>query len=167
VARLLPFPAEDTFVSIRSPAVFPRFPAVITPRRTSSVCTGTSPSELLAPHGKGCDAALTVRLATAPTARVHHPVAVNYRSHRLRYANGNIFAAVELALERPAKARTAPTTPPNAIKLGVVWRGPKAARLPRSVFLTSTGVYTSRRFFPLKRGPWCYLAENLQKPQPR
>jgi hypothetical protein len=91
----------------------------------------------------------------APTA----PVAVRYRSRLLRYANGNIFAALELALERPALARSA--TPPDAIKLGVTWRGPRASRLPRSLFLTSTGVYTPRRLFPLQRGPWCYLAENL------
>jgi hypothetical protein len=91
----------------------------------------------------------------APTA----PIAVRYRSRLLRYANGNIFAALELALERPALIRSA--TPPEAIKLGVTWRGPRASRLPRSLFLTPTGVYTSRRLFPLQRSPWCYLAENL------
>jgi hypothetical protein len=90
-----------------------------------------------------------------PTA----PVAVRYRSRLLRYANGNIFAALELALERPALSRSTP--PPDDIKLGVTWRGPRASRLPGNFFLTPTGVYTSRRLFPLQRGPWCYLAENL------
>jgi len=93
----------------------------------------------------------------APTA----PVAVRYRSRLLGYANGNILAALELALERPALARSA--TPPDAIKLGVSWRGPRASRLPRTLFLTPMGVYTSRRLFPLGRGPWCYLVENLPK----
>jgi hypothetical protein len=90
-----------------------------------------------------------------PTA----PVAVHYRSRLLRYADGNIFAALELALERPSLARSA--MPPDAIKLGVTWRGPSASRLPGKLFLTPMGVYTSRRLFPLRRGPWCYLAENL------
>jgi hypothetical protein len=90
-----------------------------------------------------------------PTA----PIAVRYRSRVLRYANGNIFAALELALERPAFARF--PRPHDAIKLGVTWRGPRASRLPDSLFLTPTGVYASRRLFPLRRGPWCYLAENL------
>jgi hypothetical protein len=87
------------------------------------------------------------------------PVAVRYHSRLLRYANGNIFAALELALERPPLAQTA--TPPDAIRLRVSWRGPKAFHLPTNLFLTPTGVYTSRRLFPLQRGPWCYLAQNL------
>jgi hypothetical protein len=91
----------------------------------------------------------------APTA----PVAVRYHSRLLRYANGNIFAALELALERPPLARTA--RPPEAIRLRVSWRGPTAFRLPTDLFLTPAGVYTSRRLFPLQRGPWCYLAQNL------
>jgi hypothetical protein len=87
------------------------------------------------------------------------PVAVRYRSRLLRYANGNIFAALELALERPALARS--LAPPDAIKLGVTWRGPRASRRPGRLFLAPTGVYTSHRLFPLRHGPWCYLAENL------
>jgi hypothetical protein len=87
------------------------------------------------------------------------PVAVRYRSRPLRYANGNIFAALELALERPALAQS--RTPRDAIKLDVTWRGPRAPRLPAHLFLTPTGVYTAHRLFPLQNGPWCYLAENL------
>jgi hypothetical protein len=87
------------------------------------------------------------------------PVAVRYRSRLLRYANGNIFAALELALERPARIRS--TVPPDAISLTVSWRGPRASRLPGKLFLTPTGVYRSRRLFPLQHGPWCYLAGNL------
>jgi hypothetical protein len=87
------------------------------------------------------------------------PVAVRYRSRQLRYANENIFAALELALERPALAQS--LTPPDAIRLGVAWRGPRASRLPRQLALTPKGVYTSHRLFPLQHGPWCYLAENL------
>jgi hypothetical protein len=91
----------------------------------------------------------------APTA----PVAVRYRSRRLRYANENIFAALELALERPALPQS--PTPPDAIRLGVTWRGLRASRLPSQLVLTPKGVYTSHRLFPLQDGPWCYVAENL------
>jgi hypothetical protein len=90
-----------------------------------------------------------------PTA----PVAVRYGSRLLRYADGNIFAALELALERLPLAPS--PTPPNGVKLAVTWHGPIASRLPGKLLLTATGVYTSRRLFPLQRGPWCYLAENL------
>jgi hypothetical protein len=92
----------------------------------------------------------------APTT----PVAVRYRSRLLRYANGNIFAALELALERKALSRS--SAPRNAIALTVTWRGPNAAHRPRQLFLTPIGAYTPKRLFPLQRGPWCYLAENLK-----
>jgi hypothetical protein len=82
-----------------------------------------------------------------PTA----PVAVRYRSRLLRYANGNIFVALELALERPARIRS--SVPSDAIRLSVSWRGPRASRLPSKLFLTPAGVYRSRRLFPLQRGP--------------
>jgi len=91
----------------------------------------------------------------APTT----PVAVRFRSRLLRYADGNIFAALELALERLPLFRS--SVPPNAIALTVVWRGPNAAHRPSHAFLTPSGVYTSRRLFPLQRGPWCYLTANL------
>jgi hypothetical protein len=92
----------------------------------------------------------------APTT----PVAVRHRSRLLRYADGNIFAALELALERPALPRS--SAPRNAIALTVTWRGLNVAHLPGQLFLTPNGVYSSRRLFPLPRGPWCYLAENLR-----
>ena len=92
----------------------------------------------------------------APTT----PVAVRYRSRLLRYADGNIFAALELALERRALSRS--SMPRNAIALAVTWRGPSAARRPSQLFLTPLGVYTPQRLFPLQHGPWCYLAENLR-----
>jgi hypothetical protein len=94
-------------------------------------------------------------LHAAPTTAV----AVRYRSRPLRYADGNIFAALELALERPPLARS--SLPPNPIALTVVWRGPNAARRPSQLFLAPTGVYASKHLFPLQRGPWCYLAANL------
>jgi hypothetical protein len=94
-------------------------------------------------------------LERPPTA----PVAVRYRSHVLRYADGNIFAALELALERRGLART--SLPPHAIALRVSWRGPSASDRPGRLFMTPTGVYASHRLFPLERGPWCYLAANL------
>ena len=94
-------------------------------------------------------------LYAAPTT----PVAVRYRSRLLRYADGNIFAALELALERPPLFRS--SLPLNPVALNVVWRGPNAARRPSRLFLTPTGVYASKQLFPLKRGPWCYLAVNL------
>jgi hypothetical protein len=111
---------------------------------------GAAGTNLLAPF-----AALPLRHG-APTT----PVAVRYRSRVLRYADGNIFAALELALERPALPRS--STPGNAIALTVTWRGPDAARRPRKLFLTPVGAYTSNRLFPLQRGPWCYLAGNLK-----
>jgi hypothetical protein len=92
----------------------------------------------------------------APTT----PVAVRYRSRLVRYADGNIFAALELAIERPSLLRS--SVPPNAIPLGVTWRGPKAAQLPDDILLTSIGMYARGRLFPLQRGPWCYLAGNLR-----
>ncbi len=90
-----------------------------------------------------------------PTA----PVGVRYRSRLLRYANGNIFAALELAFERasvPSSRR-----PRNSIRLGVTWRGPKATALPGTLLFAPSGVYASRRLFPLQRASWCYLADNL------
>ena len=94
----------------------------------------------------------------APTA----PVAVRYRSRLLHYADGNILAALELALERHAQAR--PTRPHDAIALTVSWGGPDAVSRPRHLFLSPVGVYAGTRLFPLQRGPWCYLAENLPAP---
>jgi hypothetical protein len=91
----------------------------------------------------------------APTT----PVAVRHGSRLLRYADGNIFAALELALERPAVPRSSP--PRNAVALSVTWRGPESAHRPAHLFLTPVGVYTPGRLFPLRRGPWCYLAGNL------
>jgi hypothetical protein len=90
-----------------------------------------------------------------PTAIVD----VSYRSRTLRYANGNIFAALELALERPARAVASARS--NAVPLTVRWSGPESARLPRKLYLTPAGVYRAKRLFPLARGPWCYLVENL------
>ncbi len=102
-------------------------------------------------------ARLPLRLL-APTV----PVAVRYRSHLLRYADGNIFAALELALERPALVRS--SVPRDAIRLAVTWHGPEAARMPLDLALTPSGVYTGNRLFVLPRGPWCYLAANLPDP---
>jgi hypothetical protein len=87
------------------------------------------------------------------------PIAVRYRSRLLRYADGNIFAAIELALERRAVVRA--SRPRNAVGLSVTWRGPRAATRPRRLYLTPIGVYLPGRLFPLRRGPWCYLTENL------
>jgi hypothetical protein len=109
---------------------------------------GAPGTALFAPFAK-----LPLRREAPTTA-----VAVRYHSRLLRYANGNIFAALELALERPARAAPLPH---DSIRLVVSWRGPDASRLPRSVFFTPKGVFSFRRLFPLQRGPWCYLAENL------
>jgi hypothetical protein len=87
------------------------------------------------------------------------PVAVRYRSRLLRYADGNIFAAIELALERPSLSRSA--APTDAVPLTVIWRGPNVTQRPRKLFLTPGGVFVSHRLFALSRGPWCYLAVNL------
>ncbi len=110
---------------------------------------GAGGTRLLAPF-----AGLPLRQG-APTT----PVAVRYRSRLVRYADGNIFAALELALERSAVPRS--SVPRDAVPLGVRWRGPDATRRPGRLFLTPIGVYTPGRLFPLQRGPWCYLAGNL------
>ena len=107
---------------------------------------------LLSPFAK-----LPLRHA-APTA----PIQVRYRNRPLRYANGNIFAALELASERSAVKRASP--PPHSIQLEVRWEGPQAKRRPSNVRLAPHGVYTSRRFSRLPRGPWCYLTVNLPHP---
>jgi hypothetical protein len=86
------------------------------------------------------------------------PVAVRY-SGLLRYANGNIFAALELAVERPPLFRR--SVPADSLALMVTWLGPSAGQRPHQLFLTPVGVYVSKRLFPLRRGPWCYLADNL------
>jgi hypothetical protein len=87
------------------------------------------------------------------------PVRVSVRSHVLRYADGNIFAALELAAEeRSARRRTAPA---DGIKLTVSWRGPAAAKRARRLILSPHGVYARGRLAPLPRGVWCYLAWNL------
>jgi hypothetical protein len=52
----------------------------------------------------------------APTT----PVEVRYRSRVLRYADGNIFAALELALERPARPSSLPRMPLRSLLAGVV-----------------------------------------------
>lgn len=91
----------------------------------------------------------------APTT----PVEVRYASRVLRYANGNILAAIELALERRGEKRA--SAPPHAIRLAVRWSGPLAARMPAVLDLAPSGVYASKRYFGLSRGPWCYLAANL------
>jgi hypothetical protein len=87
------------------------------------------------------------------------PVEVRYRSRPLRYANGNIFAALELALEQRSVGQASP--PPHAIRLAVRWKGPRAAHMPSVVWLAPHGVYTSHRFSTLPRGTWCYLGTNL------
>lgn len=93
-----------------------------------------------------------------PTA----PVEVRYRNRRLRYANGNIYAALELASERSATRRASP--PPHSIQLEVRWEGPQARRRPSTVWLAPHGVYTPRRFSRLPLGSWCYLTFNLPHP---
>ena len=59
---------------------------------------------------------------------------------------------------------TVSSAPRAAVELTVAGHGPKASRLPGKLALTPAGVRASRRLFPLQRGPWCYLAENLPDP---
>jgi hypothetical protein len=120
-------------------------------REPPSSCTrlGAAGVRLLAPLAR-----LSLR-RLPPTA----PVEVRYRSRTLRYADGNVFAALELALERVPVTRA--PSPPDAVELAVTWRGPLASRRPATLFLSPAGVYASHRLFPLQRGPWCYLAGNL------
>lgn len=117
----------------------------------ASNCTriGVDGARLLTPLAK-----LPLR-HNQPTA----PVAVRYRSRLLRYADGNIFAAIELALERPSISYSSP--PVDAVSLSVSWRGSNVRQRPRRLFLTPRGVFASHRLFALSRGPWCYLAANL------
>jgi hypothetical protein len=136
---------EASCASIRSSATFPRFRGASYPtahvlclywHEPPSNCSrlSTVGRKLLAPFSR-----LPLRYE-APTV----PVAVRYRSQLLRYADGNIFAALELAIERPAVPRLA--APRNAIKL-----------------FAPTGVYTPARLFSLGRSAWCYLVGNLKQ----
>jgi hypothetical protein len=87
------------------------------------------------------------------------PVRVRIGSRVLRYADGNIFAALELAAEeRSARHLSAPA---DGVELIVSWRGPAAAKRARRLILSPRGVYARGRFAPLPRGVWCYLAWNL------
>lgn len=106
-------------------------------------------------------ARLVAPLASLPLRRDSPtvPVQVKYRSHVLRYADGNVFAAIELALERTSSAVR--STPPDAIVLAVTWRGPTATTRPLTIRLTPKGVYARGRLSPLPRGVWCYVAINL------
>jgi hypothetical protein len=106
-------------------------------------------SRLLAPL-----ASLPLR-RSAPTV----PIEVRYRSHVLRYAGGNIFAALEMAFER--RSHAVPSAPAEAVALTVTWRGPAARERPRGIMLTPLGAYAHGRLSPLPRGVWCYLVGNL------
>ena len=105
------------------------------------------------------DEAARALCQTAAPPRAADQTSVRYRSRLLRFADANIFVALEFALERPSLSRSAP--PPNAITLAVTWRGPEAAQRPGRLFLTPLGVYTTGHLFPLQRGPWCFVAGNL------
>jgi len=86
-------------------------------------------------------------------------VEVRHRSRVLRFADGNVFAALELALDRrPVCCSLAPR---DAVRLGVVWRGPGAAARPRQLALGPRGVSTGGRLYPLPVGVWCYVVINL------
>lgn len=87
------------------------------------------------------------------------PTEVRYRSHVLQYADGNIFAALEMAFER--RSHAVPSAPADAVALAVTWRGPAARERPRAIMLTPLGAYTHGRLSPLQRAVWCYLAGNL------
>ena len=93
------------------------------------------------------------------TLRPTVAVEVRHRSRVLRYADGNVFAALELALDRRPKCCPAP--PRAAVPLEVRWRGPAAAKRPREVRLGPQGVYARGRLYPLGRGVSSYVAINL------
>jgi hypothetical protein len=111
---------------------------------------GADAREVLAPLTR------LARFGEAPTV----VVAVSRRGRLLPYADGNVFAALELALERPAIRR--PTSPPNGITLAIRWQGPQAGSMPRELTLTPIGAYGAGRLHPLGRGPWCFLAGHLR-----
>src|SRR5919199_2606708 len=93
-------------------------------------------------------------LATLPRWRLRPTVVVEVRHARrvLRYADGNVFAALELALERPAVCCA--QAPRRAVPLTVRWRGPRAALRPRTLLLGPRGVYSGGRLYPLRRDVW-------------
>lgn len=95
------------------------------------------------------------RRTAAPTV----VTSVRFRTLLLRYADGNVFAALELALERPA--RPAASAPAYGVRLSVTWRGPERAAMPSTLLLAPAGVYVRRAIFPLPHGVWCFLAGNL------
>jgi hypothetical protein len=94
-------------------------------------------------------------MKTAPTV----PVRVSYRSHVLGYADGNIFAALELAAEETSMR--SPTAPVAGLLLTVSWRGPASAQRARRLILSPAGVHTPGRLSPVPHGAWCDLAGNL------
>jgi hypothetical protein len=86
-------------------------------------------------------------------------VAVRWRGRLLARADGNVFAALELALER--RPRFGATRPHVPIALGLRWRGPRRAGRPVRILLAQDGVYWAGRLFPLPRSIWCYVGGNL------
>jgi hypothetical protein len=87
------------------------------------------------------------------------PVEVRYRSRPIRYANGNIFAALELARERRSIAL--PVPPRHAVRLTVRWDGPEASNRPSAIWLAPHRAYSRHRYARLPLGTWCYLTLNL------
>jgi hypothetical protein len=93
------------------------------------------------------------------TGEPTRPTRVSFQSRILRYADGNIFAALELAFERSPRS-VAPAVADGAM-ISVAWKGPDAAIRPTRLLLDPHGVSQSGRLFPLPRGVWCYLTANL------
>lgn len=89
------------------------------------------------------------------------PISVSFAGHVLPYANGNIFAAFELAFELPPAAAVQPVRSDDAVPLSVVWRGPAAHSRPQALLLTPTGIVANGVLRPLGRGIWCYLSVNI------
>lgn len=85
--------------------------------------------------------------------------AVRHDSGLPRYADGNVFAALELALDR--RATCCARAPAAAVSLAVAWRGPTASIRPHRVRLGPRGVYVRRRLYPLPTGVWRYVVANL------
>jgi hypothetical protein len=86
-------------------------------------------------------------------------VAVWWRGSLMRRADGNVFAALELALERRPVARSA--RPHDAVALKVRWRGPRRKERPARLLLAPRGVYVAGRLYPLPREIWCFVGGGL------
>ena len=65
---------------------------------------------------------------------------------------------IELALDRTGRPSRKPS---GCYAFSGRWKGPAAARRPRSFFLCAAGIYANHRVYPLRRGVWEWFRVNV------